>query len=111
MVTTDGKVRKGNCGKGELEKLNFDEIMPQNEHVQTDKLYNVVEFDCKYMTHLYKLWNGCLMLHLTKDVCYKDRIRRKLCELLSFITVTATEILNPDYVNSSNYFIEVKEVN
>ena len=29
-------MRKGNCGKGELEKLNFDEIMPQNEHVQTD---------------------------------------------------------------------------
>ena len=63
------------------------------------------------MTHLYKLWNGCLMLHLTKDICYKDRIRCKLCELLSFITVTATEILNPDSVKSSNYFIEVKEVN
>ena len=31
MVTTDGKVRKGNCGKGELEKLNFDEIMPQKQ--------------------------------------------------------------------------------
>ena len=111
MIITDGKVRKGNYEMGKLEKQDLDEIMPQNEHVQTDKLYNVVEFDCKYMTHLYKLWNGCLMLHLTKDVCYKDRIRRKLRELLSFITVTATEILNPDSVNSSNYFIEVKEVN
>lgn len=111
MVITDGKVRKGNCGIGELEKQDFDETMPQNKHVQTDKFYNVVEFDCKYMTHLYKLWNGCLMLHLTKDICYKDRIRCKLCELLSFITVTATEILNPDSVKSSNYFIEVKEVN
>ena len=38
MVTTDGIVRKGNCGIGELEKLDYDEIMPQNEHVQTDKL-------------------------------------------------------------------------
>ena len=63
------------------------------------------------MTHLYKLRNGCLMLHLTKDVCYKDRIRRKLRELQSFITVTATEILNPDSVNSFNYFTEAKEVN
>ena len=43
MVTTDGKVKKGNCGIEELEKLDFDEIMPQNEHVQTDKLYNVVQ--------------------------------------------------------------------
>lgn len=43
MVTTDGKVKKGNCGIGELENLDFDEIMPQNEHVQTDKLYNVVQ--------------------------------------------------------------------
>ena len=111
MIITDGKVRKGNYEMRKLEKQDFDEIMPQNEHVQTDKLYNVVEFDCKYMTHLYKLWNGCLMLHLTKDVCYKDRIRHKLRELLSFLTVTATEILNPDSVNSSNYFTEAKEVN
>lgn len=43
MVITDGKVRKGNCGIGELEKQDFDETMPQNKHVQTDKFYNVVE--------------------------------------------------------------------
>ena len=50
MIITDGKVRKGNYEMGKLEKQDFDEIMPQNEHVQTDKFYNVVEFDCKYMT-------------------------------------------------------------